>query len=127
MKSLKFVQNAGSTDNSSARTKSVQRILHEVRKNKDPLQETETVQLVPPKPHPQQVKPRSRSSLSPPSKTERAVSELKQLINNEANRTKGPDSEMSLVHLLNTFDNVISQLFPRPSAETANEVYRDLL
>ena len=123
MKSLKFVQNAGSTDNSSARTKSVQRILHEVRKNKDPLQET--VQLVPPKPHPQQEKPRSRSSISPPSKTEIAVSELKQLVINEANRTKSP--EMSLVHLLNTFDNVISQLFPSPSAETANEVYRDLL
>ena len=125
MKSLKFVQNAGSTDNNSARTKSVQRIMHEVRKNKDPLQEN--VQLVPPKPHPQQEKPRSRSSLSPPSKTERAVSELKQLVINEATRTKSPDSEMSLVHLLNTFDNVISQLYPRPSAETANEVYRDLL
>lgn len=46
---------------------------------------------------------------------------------NEANRTKAPEVEMSLVHLLNTFDSVMQRLVPRPSAETANEVYRNLL
>ena len=37
------------------------------------------------------------------------------------------DDNVSLVHLLNTFDQVMRDIHPKPPADVANSVYRKLL
>lgn len=125
MKTLKFIQNARpSQDQHSANrpkrrsdTKTVSD--RDSLKQKSPVSE-ETRQAPRPHPHPNSV----RKSKSP--NVSLTEDELRDLVVQEAHNSC-VDDYVSLVHLLNTFDQVMKEIHPKPSADVANSVYRRLL
>lgn len=125
MKTLKFIQNARPSQDSHSAHRPKHRSdintnsSRDSFKQKSPVLE-ETRQA--PRPHPHPIS--DRKSKSPGvSLTE---DELRDLVIHEAHSTC-VDDNVSLVHLLNTFDQVMRDIHPKPRADVANSVYRKLL